>query len=133
MKLSVKSVLASVVLALVSTQAQAWDKTNVKVGVVGENNEFWQPIIDKLRKEGVNIELVRFATYPLPNRALEDGEIDLNAFQTGAFFKEHNYHLVAIGTTVIAPLSLYSDNIKSPKDIKAGDTVTLANDPISTG
>lgn len=48
MKLSVKSVLASVVLALVSTQAQAWDKTNVKVGVVGENNEFWQPIIDKL-------------------------------------------------------------------------------------
>lgn len=137
MKLSVKSVLASVVLALVSTQAQAWDKTNVKVGVVGENNEFWQPIIDKLRKEGVNLELVRFATYPLPNRALEDGEIDLNAFQTGAFFKteskEYNYHLVAIGTTVIAPLSLYSDKIKSPKDIKAGDTVTLANDPISTG
>lgn len=37
MKLSVKSVLASVVLALVSTQAQAWDKANVKVGVVGEN------------------------------------------------------------------------------------------------
>lgn len=137
MKLSVKSVLASVVLALVSTQAQAWDKTNVKVGVVGENNEFWQPIIDKLRKEGVNLELVRFATYPLPNRALEDGEIDLNAFQTGAFLKteskEHNYHLVAIGTTVIAPLSLYSDKIKLPKDIKAGDTVTLANDPISTG
>lgn len=73
----------------------------------------------------------------MPNRALEDGEIDLNAFQTGAFLKteskEHNYHLVAIGTTVIAPLSLYSDKIKSPKDIKAGDTVTLANDPISTG
>lgn len=137
MKLSVKSVLASVVLALVSTQAQAWDKTNVKVGVVGENNEFWQPIIDKLRKEGVNLDLVRFATYPLPNRALEDGEIDLNAFQTGAFLKteskEHNYHLVAIGTTVIAPLSLYSDKIKSQKDIKAGDTVTLANAPISTG
>lgn len=137
MKLSVKSFLASVVLALVSTQAQAWDKTNVKVGVVGENNEFWQPIIDKLRKEGVNLDLVRFATYPLPNRALEDGEIDLNAFQTGAFLKteskEHNYHLVAIGTTVIAPLSLYSDKIKSQKDIKAGDTVTLANAPISTG
>lgn len=94
MKLSVKSVLASVVFALVSTQAQAWDKTNVKVGVVGENNEFWQPIIDKLRKEGVNLELVYFATYPLPNRALEDGEIDLNAFQAGAFLKteskEHN-------------------------------------------
>lgn len=47
--------------------------------------------------------------------------------------KEHNYHLVAIGTTVIAPLSLYSDKIKSPKDIKSEDTVTLANDPISTG
>lgn len=34
---------------------------------------------------------------------------------------------------MIAPLSLYSDKIKSQKDIKAGDTVTLANAPISTG
>ena len=58
MKLSVKSVLASVVLALVSTQAQAWDKTNVKVGVVGENNEFWQPIIDKLRDDGYKAKLI---------------------------------------------------------------------------
>ena len=137
MKLSVKSLLASAVLALISTQAQAWDKTTVKVGVVGENNEFWQPVITRLKNEGVNLELVRFATYPLPNRALEEGEIDLNAFQTGAFLKteskEHNYHLTAIGTTVIAPLSLYSDKIKSPEEIKAGDTITLANDPISTG
>lgn len=70
MKLSVKSVLASVVLALVSTQAQAWDKTNVKVGVVGENNEFWQPIIDKLRKEGVNLELVAFCNLSIAKSSI---------------------------------------------------------------
>lgn len=70
MKLSVKSVLASVVLALVSTQAQAWDKTNVKVGVVGENNEFWQPIIDKLRKRGRKSRLSSFCNLSIAKSSI---------------------------------------------------------------
>lgn len=117
--------------------AQAYDRTALKIGVVGENNEYWQPIIRKLADEGVKVELVRFASYPLPNRALEDGEIDLNAFQTGAFLKteskENNYHLKAIGTTLIAPLGLYSKKIKKIDEIKEGDTLTIPSDPITTG
>lgn len=117
--------------------AYAYDRTEVRVGVVGENNEYWQPIIKKLASEGITLKLVRFSTYPLPNRALEEGEIDLNAFQTGAFLntesKENGYHLKAIGTTIIAPLGLYSNKIMDISEIKDGDTLTIPNDPITTG
>lgn len=137
MSVSVKSLSFLIGLSLVSANALGWEQSVVKVGVVGENNELWTPVIEKLKAEGVKLELVKFATYPLPNRALSDGEIDLNAFQTGAFLKtesqEHGYKLKAIGTTVIAPLSLYSVKIKNVNEIKEGATITLANDPISTG
>ncbi|MCR5536931.1 MAG: hypothetical protein K6F05_05910 [Succinivibrio sp.] len=126
--------------ALLLTQpgfAADYDRTEVKVGVVGENNEYWQPIIDKLKAEKIKLTLVKFATYPLPNRALEDGEIDLNAFQTGAFLKteskENDYHLKAIGTTLIAPLGLYSKKIKELSALQEGATITVPNDPITTG
>jgi D-methionine transport system substrate-binding protein len=111
-----KGITSTALLLVLTLQAFAYDRTEVKIGVVGENNEYWQPIIDRLAAEGVKAELVRFSTYPLPNRALEDGEIDLNAFQTGAFLKteseENGYHLKAIGTTLIAPLGLYSKKYK---------------------
>ncbi|MBO5566231.1 MAG: hypothetical protein J5934_03275 [Succinivibrio sp.] len=131
------NVLAFTLLGLSSQYASAYDRTEIKVGVVGENNEYWQPIIDKLAAEGVKLELVKFATYPLPNRALEDGEIDLNAFQTGAFLKteasENDYHLTAIGTTIIAPLGLYSKKIRAITDITDNSTLTIPSDPITTG
>lgn len=132
-----KGVTVSVILLTFPYQAYAYDRTEVKIGVVGENNEYWKPIIDKLASEGVKAELVRFSTYPLPNRALEDGEIDLNAFQTGAFLKteseENGYNLKAIGTTIIAPLGLYSKKIQKISEIKDGDTITVPSDPITTG
>lgn len=132
-----KGIAATAFITLLTTPTYAYDRTEVKIGVVGENNEYWQPIIDTLAAEGVKAELVKFSTYPLPNRALEDGEIDLNAFQTGAFLKteseENNYHLKAIGTTLIAPLGLYSHKIKSINEIKDGDTLAVPSDPITTG
>ncbi len=109
----------------------------VKVGVVGENNEQWKPIIEKLKSEGVTLEIVKFNDYQLPNRALEDGDIDMHACMTGKFLstesQEHGYHLKAIGTTLIAPLGVYSKKIKSLSDLKDGDSIAIPSDPITTG
>jgi D-methionine transport system substrate-binding protein len=57
-------------------------KTVVKIGVVGEYNVLWNPVIEALAKENVGIELVRFSEYVLPNRALEDGEMTSTPFST---------------------------------------------------
>ena len=117
--------------------AQSAERRTVKVGVVGENNEQWKPIIQKLKSEGVDLELVKFNDYQMPNRALEDGEIDMHACMTGRFLKtesqEHGYHLKAIGTTLITPLGAYSKKIKSLSELKDGDTAAVPSDPVTTG
>jgi D-methionine transport system substrate-binding protein len=112
-------------------------KTVVKIGVVGEYNDQWNPVIEALAKENVGIELVRFSEYVLPNRALEDGEIDLNAFQHYAYLNNEiqtkGYHLSPIGETLLAPLGLYSRKITSVSEIKNGDKIAIPNDAVNGG
>jgi D-methionine transport system substrate-binding protein len=116
---------------------KAPEETVVKIGVVGEYNEQWMPVIEALGKEGIRVELVRFSEYVLPNRALEDGEIDLNAFQHYAYLNNEintkGYHITAIGETLLAPLGLYSRKIKSVSEIKNGDKIAIPNDTVNGG
>lgn len=109
----------------------------VKVGVVGENNEQWEVIKEKLAKENITLELVKFSDYVLPNQALAEGEIDLNAFQHYAYLnneiKTKQYKITAIGNTIIAPLGLYSQKVKSVSEIKAGDKIAIPNDVVNGG
>ena len=96
--------------------------TTVKVGVVGDSNEVWdQVVIPNLKKEGINVELVKFSDYIQPNEALAKGDIDLNAYQgyilMDDFNKTHDNALAAVGETVLNPISLYSDKAKKVEDI----------------
>ena len=100
-------------------------KTVVKVGVCGANNDQWQAVQKVLDEQdaGIYIELVEFDAYNLPNEALNAGEIDLNAFQHKAYLKNdaeaNGYDVVAIGDTLIAPLTLYSEKFDSLDALKA--------------
>jgi len=111
--------------------------TVIKVGLVGEHNEQWEHIVTMLAKEGINLQLVKFADYTIPNQALADGEIDLNAFQHYAFLnnqiREKGYKLSPIGDTIIAPLGLYSVKIKSIRELKNGDKIAIPSDPTNGG
>ena len=111
--------------------------TTIKIGVVGENNEQWTPVIDAMAKEGITVELVKFADYSLPNRALNDGEIDLNAFQHKAYLandiKDNGYKIEAIGDTIVAPLGVYSKKITDLSELKDGDTIAIPSDATNGG
>ncbi len=145
-----KLIAILLVLALALSFAACGDKTEgepqggdtaepvvVKLGVIGENNEYWQPVVDALAAENVTLEFVTFSDYALPNKALADGEIDLNSFQHYKYFNNEcetqGYDLVAIGDTIIAPLSLYSNVISDISELKAGDTVAIASDATNGG
>lgn len=112
------------------------ETTHVKVGVVGENNEQWeQVIIPTLAEEGIEIELVKFSDYIIPNQALADGDVDLNAFQHYNFMNnwssEHGVELVAVCDTLIAPLCIYSSKYTSLDEIKDGDGIAIMNDVVN--
>lgn len=99
-------------------------KTVVKVGVCGASNDQWkavQKVLDD-KNAGIYIELVTFDAYNLPNEALHNGEIDLNAFQHKAYLNNdisaNGYDVTVIGDTLIAPLSLYSQKVDSVEELK---------------
>ena len=99
-------------------------KTVVKIGVCGAANEYLnavQKVLDD-RGDNIYIQRVEFDAYNLPNEALNNGDIDLNAFQHKAYLNKEiaqcGYKIEAIGDTLIAPLSLYSKKAKSVDELK---------------
>lgn len=116
-----------------SSEANAKDKVKVKIGVNGSDGIQWPILQEKAAKEGIEIELIEFADYTLPNNALAHGDIDLNAFQHISFLaqyvKESGNELAPIGSTVFAPLGIYSEKIKDIADIKEGDKIAIPDDP----
>ncbi|WP_390410237.1 MetQ/NlpA family ABC transporter substrate-binding protein [Lacticaseibacillus jixiensis] len=109
----------------------------VKVGIMSNDREIWQDIQKRLKKQDVNIKLVEFTDYTTPNKALEDGDVDLNAFQNYTFLddwnKKHGTHIVSIGDTYLGPIRAYSTKIKSLSELKNGDKVAIPNDPANEG
>jgi D-methionine transport system substrate-binding protein len=113
------------------------EKETVKVGVNGSGVPIWDYMKEKAAKEGIEIEIVEFADYVRPNQALADGDIDLNAFQTISYFdsfvKEHNLDLVPIGSTIIAPMGIYSEKYKSVEDLPKGSKVAVPQEATNLG
>ena len=114
--------------------AKSSDPINIKIGVVGEFNEVLEEVIKRYEEgTGNAAELVKFADYNQPNEALASGDIDLNAFQHHKFLNEFNEDrgsdLVAIGDTMLAPIALYSNKVKSLEELPEGAKIALPNDP----
>ena len=121
-----------------SADASTAEPVTVKLGIVGGINEdLWAPAKATLAEEGIDLELVNFSDYVTPNRALNDGEIDLNAFQHRIYLQgeidSYGYEIQNIGNTFIAPLSLFSDKISSVDELKDGDVIAIPNDLTNGG
>ena len=129
-----KAFFAAAVLALALTGTATAAQT-VRLGLVGGIYEdFWAPAKEELAKEGIDLEFVPFTDYVTPNRALSDGDIELNAFQHDIYLqneiKEYGYKLTNIGGTFIEAMNIFSQKVKSVSEIKDGDTVAIPNDVI---
>jgi D-methionine transport system substrate-binding protein len=131
--LTLLAVLLVSTLAACGSKSSAGETKHVKIGVTGSDGQMWDIIKEKAEKEGIEIELVEFSDYTLPNQALANGDIDLNAFQHIAFLnqfkEEHKLELTPIGTTQIAPMGIYSEKVKSVDEIKDGAEIAIPNDP----
>ncbi|EOS7733831.1 MetQ/NlpA family ABC transporter substrate-binding protein [Enterococcus hirae] len=108
------------------------DDTTLKVGASptphAEILEHVQPL---LKDEGINLEIVKFDDYILPNQSLAEGDIDANYFQHIPYLnkeiKEKGYDFVNAGAVHIEPMGLYSKKIKDIADLKDGATVITSN------
>jgi len=124
-------------LFLLVACAKADEKDTVKVGIRSSELKTWEYIKEQAAKEDVNLDLVTFSAQYDPNQALAEGEVDMNAFQHVAYLNLFNTNndtdLQEIGTTIMAPIGLYSNKYKSLDDMKEGAKIAVPNDPSNWG
>lgn len=86
-----------------------------------------------LKKYGLDVRIVEFTDYNLPNVALEDGSLDANVFQHAPYLSSsitaHGYHLEPIGKTFVFPIAIYSSKFKSLQALPDKAIVAVPNDP----
>ena len=127
------------VFAIISCEKSSNKKNNVvRVGFYTDSEyQIWNPVVSNLAKEGITVELVSFANTRMPNQALNNGDIDLNAFQHHAYLNDEvsnlGYDIVAIADTYISAMNIYSKNISNVSELKKGDKVAIPNDPSNEG
>ena len=92
---------------------------------------------DDLKKEGIELKVVQYTDYILPNKALADKSINANFFQHAPYMedfgKKNNIEMVGVGNIHLEPMALYSKKIKNINDLKSGDTLIIPNDPTNGG
>jgi len=114
-------------------------KTTIRLGVMeGDELEVWQAAVVYAReKEGLNIVLVPFSEYILPNEALNNGDLDANAFQHRPYLEaqiaQRDYKITPAGDTCLYPLGAYSRRVKKLEDLPAGATIGIPDDPSNEG
>ncbi|WP_432547135.1 MetQ/NlpA family ABC transporter substrate-binding protein [Kineococcus sp. SYSU DK004] len=118
-----------------SATTAATERT-VRIGVSDQALPFWRTYTDLAAERlGVEVQLVNFTDYSLPNPALAQGEVDINQFQHTQYLANYNVDagddLQPIGATAVYPLSLYSTTADSADALPEGAQVALPNDAIN--
>jgi len=143
---STKAILLSLVLlassllftACASNSGDSAGPVTVKIGTTSDEPRVWNAVQAELDKRGekIKIETINL-TGGEPNKALADGEVDLNAFQHYAYFNKNKedlgLDLVSIGDTLIVPLSLFSTKYLSLDDLPTGAEIAIPDDPTNQG
>ncbi len=130
-----KFLVTAALAALVSGTALAED---IKIGVTpGEHAQIMEKVKDVAAKKGLNIEILEFSDYVVPNQALADGDLNANSFQHQPYLDnqiaDRGFDLVSVGKTITTPMGVYSKKVKNLGELAEGATVAIPNDPTNGG
>jgi D-methionine transport system substrate-binding protein len=111
---------------------------SIKIGVTpGPHAQIMEKVKDVAKGKGLDIEILEFSDYVVPNQALADGELNANSFQHQPYLDnqvaDRKFDLVSIGTSVNFPMGVYSKKVKSIDALKDGATIAIPNDPTNGG
>ncbi len=143
MKFNLKQLLAVATAATTLILAGCGDETaktnTIKLGVMAGAEAQVAEVAKQVAKEKYNldVELVTFTDYVTPNAALEDGSIDINAFQHKPYLDQQiadrQYKLAIAGNSFVYPIAGYSKTITSIEELQDGARIAVPNDPTNLG
>ena len=118
-----------------SRQTAKSQTTTVTVGSIGPDVQVWQHIAksSQAKKLGLKIKVKAFTDGPSLLRATSDGSINVSAFASWAYLEAYNKsksntgQQVALATTYLEPMGIYSSKYKKLSNLPKGATIALAN------
>ncbi|OGT31422.1 MAG: hypothetical protein A3E87_03595 [Gammaproteobacteria bacterium RIFCSPHIGHO2_12_FULL_35_23] len=106
-----------------------------KVGIVAGPQQVVMQVAAQVAKQqyNLNLKIVTFDDYILPNEALNNGDIEANIFQHVPYLDSQiharGYQLVPIAKTFIYPMGLYSRKITSLDQLSNEAVIAIPDDP----
>ena len=122
----------ALILALTCASALA-ETVKLSVGATpAPHAEILEQCIPILAEQGIELEVVPFNDYVIPNTATESGQIDANYFQhvlyLGDFNEQNGTHLVAVEKIHYEPFGIYAGKTASLDALEDGATIAVPND-----
>lgn len=131
------ALLASSVLLLSACSPDNDNKVKVAINT-GPDQAIWEEV-QKVAKDKykLDVEVVSFNDYVLPNEALSGKDVDANAFQSLPYLedqtKARGYKFAVVGKTFVFPIAAYSHKIKNINELPDGVTITISNEATTLG
>jgi D-methionine transport system substrate-binding protein len=106
----------------------------IRVGVTpGPHAEILDVVRKVASERGLDIKVVEFTDYVIPNQALALKDLEANSFQHEPYLKNQisktNWKIVKVANTVASLQGVYSLKYKTLAELPQGARVAIANDP----
>lgn len=97
-------------------------------------NKFVAP---KLKDKGIELKVVEYTDYILPNKDTESGKVDANYFQHINYLNNYNEKngtsLENVGKIHFEPMGIFAGKTKAIDQLAEGATIAVPNDPTNEG
>ena len=130
---TMKKIFAIVLALVLVLSAAAFAETKLSIGATpAPHAEILEVVKPILAEQGIDLEIVVFNDYVIPNTAVESGEIDANYFQhvlyLGDFNAQNGTHLVIAEKVHYEPFGIYAGKTASLEELKEGAEIAVPND-----
>ena len=125
------AIVLTLVLALAGVSAFA--ATKLTVGATpAPHAEILEICKEVLKDQGIELEIVVFNDYVIPNTSVENGQIDANYFQHVLYLNDFNAqngtHLTIVDKIHYEPFGIYAGKTASLAELKEGAEIAVPND-----
>lgn len=132
-----RTLTLAILLTATSLPALAQSQ-RVRIGATpGPHAQILEAVKPIAAKKGLDLHVVEFSDYVVPNEALSSGELEANSFQHQPYLDnqkaDRGYKIESVAQTVNFPMGVYSKRHKSFDAVPAGGTVAIPNDPTNGG
>lgn len=125
-------------LSAAALSPAAAQQAPLRIGLAASaNNKAIEAVIPRAKAAGLDVKLIEFTDWSMPNTALMEKSIDVNFYQHIPYLesasKGNGYNFVPVGIGFISVAGIYSNRIKNLSELKEGATVSVSNDPTNLG